>query len=143
MMFPLFELLPQPTPIPIVQTRITIPSMARQLRRRDGMLKKRMQARAAPPPERKRVKRLVLTGTLPVEAPKLKEPGLTVQVTPDAAVQVKFTAPLKPFTEERLMVSVPELPMVTGTTVVCGTMEKSESGLEIALPLFKVVADGA
>jgi len=62
------------------------------------------------------------------------------QVTPVAAVQVKFTAPLKPFTDARLMVSVALLPAVTGTMVVFGVSVKSESGLETG---FSVVEDGA
>jgi hypothetical protein len=44
-------------------------------------------------------------------------------------VQVKPTAPAKPFTDEALMVTVPEPPVLTGTIVVSGMMEKSESGL--------------
>jgi hypothetical protein len=69
---------------------------------------------------------------------------VTEQVTVWPA-QVKVTAPLNPLTEVRLIVSVPGLLLVTGTRVVSGTIEKSESGLEMALPLFSVndeVANG-
>ena len=66
--------------------------------------------------------------------------GVIVQVIGDAGVQVKDAAPAKPFTEERLMVSVPEAPTATGTIVVSGTIEKSESGLEMEL---RFVEDGA
>ena len=65
---------------------------------------------------------------------------VTLQVTV-VAVQVKATAPANPLTEERLMVSVPGVLAVTGTIVVSGTMEKSESGLEMGLA--SVTADGA
>ena len=59
--------------------------------------------------------------------------GDIVQLMPEAGVQVKLTAPAKLFTEERLMVSVAEFPAVTGTMVVSGTIEKSESGLDTAV----------
>jgi hypothetical protein len=68
----------------------------------------------------------------------------TLQVTGfpvGVGAQVKLTAPANPLTEDRLIVSVPELPAVTGTMVVSGTMEKSESGLEMAPPLLSVVAE--
>jgi len=71
--------------------------------------------------------------------------GAIEQVTPAAAVQVRFTAPLKPFTEARLIVAVPLLaPPLTlmGTIVLCATSEKSESGFEIGLSLFSVTAEG-
>jgi hypothetical protein len=59
--------------------------------------------------------------------------GVIVQLMPEAGLQVKLTAPTKLFTEERLMVSVEEFPAATGTMVVSGTMEKSESGLDTAV----------
>ena len=65
---------------------------------------------------------------------------LTLQVTV-VGVHLKLTAPAKLFTDETLMVVVPDPPAVTGTMVVSGTMEKSESGFEMALPLFRVMAE--
>jgi len=68
--------------------------------------------------------------------------GATWQVTGLVAAQVRLTVPVKPLTEATLRVSVPLLPAVTGTMVVLGISEKSESGLENGLPLLRVTAEG-
>jgi predicted Kef-type K+ transport protein len=76
---------------------------------------------------------------LPPPLAKLTEEDESEQVTP-VPVQVKLTLPLKPFTADTLIGTVPLLPAVTGTIVVSGTSEKSASGLLIGL---NVVDDGA
>jgi len=70
---------------------------------------------------------------------RLTEAGFG-QVIPAGAVQVKLSVPAKPFIEATLMMSVNPLPAATETRAVCGTMEKSESGL---LMVLSVVADAA
>lgn len=69
------------------------------------------------------------------------EPGLRLQIIPDAGVQVMLTAPANPLTELTLMVSV--VVPLEGTLMICdsGTIEKSESGLEMAG--VSVIAEGA
>ena len=73
---------------------------------------------------------------------KVVEAGM-LQVTPEAATQVKFTVPENPLTDVRLMAVVLLLPAVTATFEVLGTSVKSESGLEMAPPLLRVKAEGA
>lgn len=80
--------------------------------------------------------------------PPLERVGLAAaaQVSGEVAEQVSATAPVNPLVEVRLRVSVPvaaedEL-AVTATMVLAGTSVKSESGLEMTLPLFSVTADG-
>jgi hypothetical protein len=91
-------LLPQPIAIPRVQTMSTIPNMDRQLERRAGIVSRKMQARAAPPPERKSVKRFALAVAAGRTAgvAGVAELGLIVQVTCAGAVQERLTALLKP-----------------------------------------------
>jgi hypothetical protein len=67
------------------------------------------------------------------------EAGFSEQVTPEAAEQVRFTAPLNPRIEARLTVSVALPPPATGTIVVCGVSVKSERGLTI----LRTVEEGA
>jgi hypothetical protein len=70
---------------------------------------------------------------------KLSEDGME-QVTPVAALQLRLTVPLKPFSEATLIVAVPSLPAATGTIVLDGTSEKSASGFRIGL--LSVKAEG-
>ena len=63
------------------------------------------------------------------------------QPTPPVLEQVRLTAPLKPFVELRLITSIALADDASGMMVVSGTMVKSESGLEMAAPLFSVVAE--
>lgn len=64
---------------------------------------------------------------------RVSEVGRIVQVMPVAAVQVRLTAPLKPFTDETLTVFV-ALPLtLIGTIVFAGVSVKSESGLEMLI----------
>jgi hypothetical protein len=83
-----------------------------------------------------------------VAEPLLVSDGLgeTEQVRGGAAAQPMLTVPENPLTDVALMTSVPlpvEPLVAMGTMVVLGTSEKSASGLEMELPLFSVVAEGA
>lgn len=81
----------------------------------------------------------VMAALPPLES--VGEAGSGLQRTPDAAEQLRLTAPANPFTELRLMVSVAVPLEGTSMIVVSGTMLKSESGLEIGG--VSVIADGA
>jgi hypothetical protein len=74
---------------------------------------------------------------------KLSEVGAE-QVKGASTEHVKFTPPLKPFADTRLITTLPPLPppAVTGTIVVSGTSVKSESGLDTELGLVIWTADG-
>jgi hypothetical protein len=61
-------------------------------------------------------------------------------VIPVAALQVRFTVPVNPFTEARLITVVPLLPALTGTLDDAGIMVKSESGFDVAV--LRIAEDG-
>lgn len=87
-------------------------------------------------------------GAVTVSVAKALPPLLNVvdagmlQEMPVAAVQVKFTVPVNPLTDVRLIAAVLLLPAATATFEELGISVKSESGLEIGPPVFNVNAEG-
>ena len=125
-LFPL-PLEPQPMPTPTIAPRMSMPRMARQLRRRAGIPKKKSMASVAPPPIAKnlfngrlRAALLELVAMVSVEVTAvvplmLTEVGERLQVTPPAVgatEQARATLPVNPLPGVTAMVVVAELPAV-------------------------------
>ena len=135
---------PPPQPIPAVtMTMKSKPSRACHLRRRLGSPRSRTPAKAAPPLARNHPERpcgrsaALVEEALMVRVAEVfplteREAGLSEQVIPAGAAQVRATAELKPLTAVKLSVSVVLLPAATVTIGACATMVKSDSGFVTA-----------